>query len=79
MTTSALTPENQYLQQLLGVTVQDEMGTCYRLDDCFVVNTLTGYKEYHFGLQLLGQGETQPLMYVNLDRYDQLISYTPFD
>ena len=78
--TKTLTPENQHLQQLLGVTVQDEMGTCYRLDDCFVVTSLTGeQKEYHFGLQRLGNGEREPLIYVNLDRYDQLISYTPFD
>ena len=70
MTTSAY----DLIYDTIGTEVWDEMGTCYRVDDIRSVKTLTGYYEYAFGLQRLGDLNKKPLIYVNLDRYDQLCS-----
>ena len=63
------------IYQTIGAEVKDEMGEVFRVDDIRTTKTLTGYYEYHIGLQKLSGGETKPLIYVTLERYDQLISY----
>ncbi len=75
MTTTAF----HLIYECIGCTVEDpNTGLCYRVDD-IMATKIGDYYEYHIGLQLLGQGETQPLLYVGVDRYDEMISYTPFD
>ncbi len=63
------------IYQTIGAEVKDELGQVFRVDDVRTTKTLTGYYEYHIGLQKLGEGETKPLLYVNLERYDQLLEY----
>jgi len=68
MTTSAY----DLIYDTIGNEVWDEMGTAYRVEDIRAIKTLTGYYEYSFGLQRLGDLIKPPIIYVNLDRYDQL-------
>ena len=70
MTTSAY----DLIYDTIGNEVWDETGTCYRVEDVRAIKTLTGYYEYSFGLQRLGDLTKPALIYVNLDRYDQLCS-----
>ncbi len=60
------------IYQTIGNEVTDEMGEVFRVEDIHTTKTLTGYYEYLIGLKRLS--EDKPLIYVSLDRYDQLIS-----
>ena len=60
------------LTTMIGNEVWDETGTAYRVEDVRAVKTRSGHYEYSFGLQRLGDLIKSPLIYVNLDRYDEL-------
>ena len=65
--------------ECIGCTVQDlDTELCYRVDD-IKATKIADFYEYHIGLQLLGQGETQELTYVSPATYNKMVSYTPFD
>ena len=65
-----LTPYD-LIGQVMGKEVWDEEGTCYRVDDVRSRRDGSGY-EYTIGLQPLGDLSQTPLVYVSLDRYDEM-------
>ena len=67
-----MTSAYDLVHETIGNEVWDEMGTCFRVDDVRAIKTLTGYYEYSFGLRELGCLTRKELIYVNLDRYDEM-------
>ena len=69
-----MTSAYDLVYETIGNEVHDETGTCYRVDDIRSNLMRGGYYEYMFGLQELGSLSPKPLIYVNLDRYDEMCS-----
>ena len=60
------------VHETIGQEVHDEEGTCYRVDDVRATLMRGGYYEYHFGLRELGSLTRKALIYVNMDRFDEM-------
>ena len=67
-----MTSAYDLIYETIGNEVHDETGTCYRVEDIRSVVKSGGYYEYMIGLKELGSLLPKPLIYINLDRYDEL-------
>ena len=68
-----MTSAYDLIYETIGNEIHDETGTCYRVEDIRSVVRSGGYYEYMVGLKELGSLNDKPLIYVTLDRYDEMI------
>ena len=67
-----MTTAYDLIYETIGNEIHDETGTCYRVEDIRSVVKSGGYYEYMIGLKELGSLWPKQLIYINLDRYDEL-------